>query len=143
MTAIFPETEKAITVYKSEYAETYYDPITDCVMIKWIKFSPSIFFREIFEKVLPEILKSQPQRLLLDQRRIKIIAPADQLWLIDDWYFKVSSTNRFYKVAFIDADDLFGKLSIKNIATKMSTTSKVCEVKIFNQLDEAQVWLNQ
>jgi hypothetical protein len=143
MTSTLTESINFISIYKSDFAETYYDPLTECFYFKWLKFSPSNVFRDIFDKATPEILKARPQRILLDKRRVKIIAPADQIWLIEDWYVRMQSTNRSYRIAFVDSDDLFGKLSVKNIAAKINFISRGTEAKVFKQAGEAQQWLNQ
>ncbi len=52
---------------------------------------------------------------------MKIIAPEDQKWLFEDWInlYCTSILDAKGKIAIINSNDLFGKLTVQNIATHL------------------------
>lgn len=144
MSTSFVPPTNFVPVYKSDFAETYYDVETDCYCFKWVKYSPSNVFREIFEATTAQIAKadSNPNKVFLDSKRIKIIAPTDQIWLVEEWYKKIIDDGKYYRIAFLDSDEIFAKMSIDNVVTKMNELSNKSVAKVFTDFNKAQKWLN-
>ena len=111
----------------------------DCLYLTWKSFISGSCLRDVYINT-PRILGRNPTSWLVDKKKIKVISPEDQHWLYHFWNnYNTSSTIR---IAFINSDDFFGRLSLKNITHMLKGDKDRIQIKLFESREKAMTWLH-
>jgi hypothetical protein len=132
-------------VHDCEYASITHFVSRKALEIVWRDFTPSRYFRPIFAE-LAEALRSsgKPHLWLCDHTAAKIIAPEDQAWLLGDWLDSLRDSGAVLAVrrlAVVQATDLFGRLSVTNLSTRLARRCARLDLHVFDGRADAVTWL--
>ena len=126
-------------IYQSKNVTLSYDDETGILTHTWHEYSPSKEYQECLEKSFEMMCKHHAKKWIFDQKKVKVISPQDQKWVVEVWTPKViRKLGRGIKSAVILGENIFGEVSIKNLVD--ATTHQV-ETKFFEDIETAQKWL--
>jgi hypothetical protein len=111
----------------------------------WNGFVLTDQYKESLKALHDATQKYHPERILADQRKRKVLPQEAAEWFIKEWFPKFyTSIKQPVKVAFIDADDIFGKMSSHSNINKLVSlfpNQKLVTYKFFEDFEEAEQWL--
>ncbi|MBK5284775.1 MAG: hypothetical protein JJE25_05190 [Bacteroidia bacterium] len=125
--------------FSSKECDIYYNESLKAIQTKW----KGIYIKdEGFRTILNEIIKALQEKkvstIIADAREMKIIADADRLWIIDDWYPHALEAG-FRCQALIVSRDSFNEQALKLIVMKYN--DELVKTRYFIAPDDAEEWV--
>jgi hypothetical protein len=139
------DTKKVL--YDNRLMRLEYDVTGQCLYHIWESFTRTEQYKETLEILQAIVADLQPQKLLVDQRKRKVLSREASAWFVKEWFPKFSAqlkTN--IKIAFVEAEDAFGKATAHDNITQLErlyVTPLLLQYKYFDDYEVAEKWLNQ
>jgi hypothetical protein len=126
--------------FENEAAALHVFPDKNLSVTVWKGFASSPVLREILEKS-KQLLSDFPIYYSIgDNRNMKVIRPADQDYINNDWLPEVIKSSQLKKSATIESEDTFGKISSDNIL-RQADKYITFDIAFFKSLEDAVNWL--
>lgn len=139
------DTKKVL--YDNKLMRLEYDTTEECLYYIWESFSRTEQYKEVLENLQVIIHDLQPTKLLVDQRKRKVLARDASNWFVQEWFPKFAShLRKKINIAFVESEDVFGKATAHdntNQLEKLYLTPSLLEYKYFDDYESAKKWLNQ
>ncbi len=128
-----------IAVYNKDHLAIFYDSDTRMVRLKWKGFATSEQIREGLTAGMEIIRREKALLWLADLKHMQAISPADEEWIVQQWFPKVVLTG-LKKMALVTSLDYFNNTSVNRIMR--STEPMVTfETEYFVDASDATKWL--
>ncbi|WP_027001435.1 hypothetical protein [Hugenholtzia roseola] len=110
-------------------------------LLEWLSFVPSEFYREILSNFLTLLKTNNCKRILINNKKGKVVAPSDQMWLNKNW-LPESQKVGFEKVAVIRSKDAFASFADQRMFETLERAygGKV-NLEFFDDETDALAWL--
>jgi hypothetical protein len=110
-------------------------------LLEWLSFVPSEFYREILINFLSVLKTNNCKRLLINNKKGKVVAPSDQMWLNKNW-LPESQKLGFEKVAVIRSKDAFASFADQRMFETLERAyGGEVSLAFFDDQEEAIAWL--
>ncbi len=133
-------------LYDNGFMRLEYDASQECLYYIWENFTRTEEYKATLETLQNLVAELQPSKLLIDQRKRKILSREASEWFIKDWFPKFATVlPAQIKVAFVEAEDLFGKITSHDAITKLGKMYQAkysLEYKYFDSYENATDWLH-
>ena len=126
--------------FENEAAILHVYPEQNLAATIWKGFASSSVLREILDKVKQMYAQYPIHYSISDNRKLKVIRPADMEYINNEWLPEVLSTAQLKKSATIESEDIFGKISTDNIL-RAADKYITFDIAFFESLEEASKWL--
>lgn len=126
--------------YNSPYVTIKYFEKEKLVFTTYHGFTPTDELRKVLDLSLKLLSEKDVQLGLADNRKMKVIRPADQEYIQNEWFPKVLELSKIRKSATIESSDIFNKMARENILRKIETRISF-EMQYFNSIEKACNWL--
>lgn len=118
--------------FKNNFARVYYDNALDTLFLEYLNKVPNDDqFIIANQAVLEAFRKLKTQKFVADIRKMGIISPAAQNWVLTTLLpgmFKHLNGKKLYHAQFVDATEIFSKVSATNIKNKAQQVAENFEV---------------
>lgn len=104
-------------------------------------FTPSDELRKILDIALELIATKDVELGLADNRKMKVIRPADQEYINNIWFPEFLKVSKIKKSATIESQDVFNKMAMENILRSVQGRIPF-EIRYFDSVSKACEWLN-
>lgn len=132
-------TSRLAEVYADEpYQTIHLDREHNYVLSEWKGFANSLEFRAGNAKVLDAIRDTHATSLVIDNRRLEGVTPADQMW-IRDTFVQLLETAGLRRLALVVAYHGLAKIATEDIRSQ--TTKSAIETRTFGTVAEAIDWV--
>lgn len=126
--------------FENEAAVLYVFPEKHLTVTQWKGFASSQVLRDILDKARQLLTEYPIYYALGDNRKLKVIRPADQDYINNEWMPEVLKNNQLRKSATIESEDIFGKISNDNIVRAADQYINF-DIAFFNNMEDAVSWL--
>lgn len=111
-------------------------------IMEWLGLAKTDEYREGMNQFLDMVKEHKPSLWLFNYAQGKVIDVKDQKWTTDEWLEDVEEVagDDLKKVAVISSKDVFNKVAVRMIVTKLSAALDI-DVAYFEDIDEAMEWL--
>ena len=126
--------------YENDAASLFVFPEQHLAVTQWKGFASSSVLRDILDKLKQIYAQHEIYYALGDNRHLKVIRPADQEYINNEWLPEVLKKNQLRKSATIESEDVFGKISTDNILRAADKYINF-DTAFFNNFEAAVNWL--
>jgi hypothetical protein len=114
----------------------------ECLVVKTTGFISVPAFKTLLEKLALILQTQMPRSLIFDHSQGHIITPEIHKWLLGDWRTELKSKADFCcPVAFVAAEDYFGKVSLEILVNEIKKAEKNLPVMLVENMAEACAFL--
>lgn len=132
-------------LFDNGFMSIEYDNEAHCLYHVWKDFVRTEDYKSTLVVLQQYVQELKPEKLLVDQRKRKVLAREASEWFIKDWFPKFALGLTFdLKVAFVDSEDVFGKATAHNNISQLEKLYKTPEklsYKYFSDIQTAESWL--
>ena len=128
-----------IAKYDKDYLAIFHDVNTRMVRFKWKGYASSEQLREGLLKVLDIVIKEHSLLLLADLKHMQSISPADEEWIIKEWFPKIVLTG-IKRLGIVTSLDYFNNTSVNRIMRSIQPLVTF-ETEYFVDSSDAFKWL--
>jgi hypothetical protein len=129
----------------NSFTSLEYNPETQCLYHIWKDFARTESYKETLEILQKYVQELQPKKLFVDQRKRKVLSKEASEWFVKEWFPKFATILRSpIKVAFVEAEDAFGKATAHNNIMQLEKLYKAPDIlsyKYFSDCASAEIWL--
>jgi hypothetical protein len=133
-------------LFDNGFMSIEYNEETHCLYHVWKDFIRTEDYKATLLLLQQYVQDLKPHRLLVDQRKRKVLAREASEWFIKEWFPKFATGLTFnIKVAFVDAEDIFGKATAHNNISQLEKLYKTPEklsYRYFSDISTAENWLD-
>jgi len=127
-------------VYKESPAATiFWDQADGIATIEWRAYADGADYRNILSALVDLMEQKSASRLLVDNRRSKVVTPEDQAWVNTVWSPAANKAGLRY-TAMLVPQSTVAKLSLDRMRSKY-TPPKGGGTMTFTDIEEAREWL--
>jgi hypothetical protein len=114
-------------------------PHVPCLCIRYEPGMGSAQFREAQLLLLDLIRKRGVQKLFIDTSRMRLLSPAERVWVVTDWFTQAAKAG-LQAIAGLAPADFVGKLIMVEPLVKIGSSFAI-QVRWFPTRQEALWWL--
>ncbi|MDW8205056.1 MAG: hypothetical protein RMJ87_08520 [Cytophagales bacterium] len=112
------------------------------VIMEWVGHVDTIDYRLGHQVFLDTVLKTNSSVWFLNYKQSGDITYEDSEWTIHDWLPKaIEAAKNVEKISVIVPENIFNKIPVRIITSKISAEYPQAEVAFFNNVEEAKQWL--
>ena len=132
------------TIIDQDYFEIGQNDALQALVLTYKRKGSSSEFRDLHHQLVEVFKKKRKSKLLVDARKMGIVAPDDQRWVGQEVVPEMAqqSQTRFLSVAVVSTKYVFTQMAIDNIE-QLSINTGTCRNKHFHDMDEAIAWLRE
>ncbi|GAB3535099.1 hypothetical protein GCM10027443_23370 [Pontibacter brevis] len=130
------------TILTNDYFEIGQHDGLQAIILTYKRKGTSAEFRSLHYKLVEAFEKKRKGKLLVDARKLGIVAPEDQRWVGHHIVPQMARHNdrKFLSVAVVTTSYVFTQMAINNIE-QLSVDTGSCINKHFHDMTEATNWL--
>jgi len=114
------------------------------IKIEWLRFTRSDDFRKAMDMQIDIMQQYGIQKILADNRNMKVISPEDQLWSIENWLPRAIEVG-YRAIALVQGSDFFNNHTVERIIETAQEVFNKFDVKAeyFKNMNEAEKWIKE
>jgi hypothetical protein len=131
-----------MVVSENEFFTLTYQVLGERIDLVWTRlFAPSRRLRPVLGEAAAFLRAHPPRRWLSDHSFMKVIAPEDVDWIVDEWLPIWCEPNSMKRAAFVRSTDYFGGRATASLVRRIAQRCPRLPLELFATREEAEQWV--